>query len=172
MRKINPNGFTFFEVILYLAIATMVVGIFFSFGWNIVSARVKSATCRETRGNAILISERIKQELRRSESINRDESVFGETPGKIVFNTSDGEVTIEAIEDRIRIQRENADPIYLSGDRIKVRDFFLKNSVDSEEKINYIGFSFSAEAYYAENQKRFEYQCSIPVNSGVAPRNR
>jgi hypothetical protein len=172
MDKKKLKGFTFLEVILYLAIATIVVGIFFAFGWNIVIARVKSATCRETHQGAILVAERLKRELRMSESIDRGESVFGEVPGKIVFDTPAGPVTIESVDDRVRIKRGSSDPVYLSGDNMKIRNFLLEDSKNSEDETTYVGFSFDAEAYYPDAQNRQEYQCAIPEKSGVAPRNR
>jgi hypothetical protein len=166
MKKIGEKGFTFLEVIIYIALTTIVIGVLFSFGWNMIGAKSKAATVRETLAGARFVNERLKREIRAAQEINRDQSVFGETPGKLVLTGEDGEITIESIGDKISIQRGSSDPQFLHSDRVRIRDFQLSEQVSTDGKTQYVGFSFTAEAYYPEASDRYEYKFSTPFRSG------
>jgi len=167
MKKQKPKGFTLIEVILYIAIMAIMGGVFFSYGWNIVSARIKSATVRETFESAVLVSERLKRELRSATDIDQEHSAFNESPGKIVFTTLDGEVTFESSGDKVSIKREGEEAQFLHSDFVRIRNFLLTRQISGDDKIQYVGFSFTAEAYYPAAGERYEYQFSVPMRGGV-----
>jgi hypothetical protein len=171
-KKIFKNGFTFIETILYIALATVIGGILFSYGWNMVSARVKSATVRNTYSGARLVEERLKRELREAIDVDKNNSVFDQAPGKIIFTTSDGEVRIESAGDKISIKRENNSPEYLHSDNVRIKNFILTKQISSDDKIEYVGFSFDAQADYPNSRGRYEYQYSFPLRGGVEIRSR
>jgi hypothetical protein len=164
MKKIGNKGFTFLEVILYMALTTIVIGVLFSFGWNMIGAKSKAATVRETLAGARLVSERLKREIRAAQDINEDQ------PGKLVLTGEDGEITIESIGDKISIRRALSDPQFLHSDNVRIKNFQLTQQVSSDGKTQYVGFSFTAEAYYPEAPDRYEYNFSTPFRSGAEAR--
>jgi hypothetical protein len=170
--KQNKSGFTFIEVTIYIALATIILGILFAYGWNIIGARVKAGTMRETASGARLVSERLKRELRMATSISKVDSVFDEVPGKIVFETPDGTIEIQSSEDKISLKRGNSDSEFLHSDFVRIRNFTLTKQENNQEKIQYVGFLFTVEAYYPEAGNRFEYQYSLDERGGVEMRSQ
>src|SRR3990167_11538866 len=63
-------GFTLIELILYVALITIILSAIVPFAWNTVQTGVKSAVQQEVNANARYISERIKYEIRNSTGIN------------------------------------------------------------------------------------------------------
>lgn len=168
----NQRGFTLMEIILYIALVAILGGVLFSYGWNIVSARIKSEVMRETFGSARLVGERLKREIRSAVEIDRDNSVFNQAPGKIVFTTSDGNIIIESDSDKISIKRGSDEAQFLHSDFVRIRNFLLTRQISGDGKIKFVGFSFVAEAYYPNAGERFEYQFSVPIKGGVEIRNQ
>ena len=173
MRKTKKkNGFTYIETLIYIALATIVLGLIFSYGWNVLSIRERSTTISETTSDAQFLSERIGREIRAALSVNKDQSVFDENPGKLVLKTADGEVIIESSNDKISIQRNGDSADYLHRDTVRVKNFIFTKEEAADNKIIYVGFSFDAQAYFPGAGNRFEYLYSIPVRSGVEVRSQ
>jgi hypothetical protein len=166
------KGFTLLEILIYLGLMMIIVGILFSYGWNILSIRVKSAVQRETLRSAMLAGERLKRELRSAVQIDQEHSVFGSVPGKIVFTTPSENITIESDADRISIQRGGDNPEFLMNDAARAREFQLDESVSGDGTVNYVGFSFIAESHYPELINRQEYQFSASFHSGAEIRSQ
>ncbi len=68
--KLNNKGFTFIELILYVAIVAIMMTALIPFAWNAIEGGVKSATEQEVFSQARYVSERIKYEVRNASSIN------------------------------------------------------------------------------------------------------
>jgi hypothetical protein len=172
MKNQKLKGFTLLETILYIALLTILVGVLFSYGWNIVSVRIKSAVVRETFESAMLVSERLEREVRSASNIDQQHSVFDQMPGKIVFTTSDGDMVIESFGDKISIKRGNEDAQFLHSDFFRIRNFLLTRQISDSGQIQYVGFSFTAEAYYPGAGDRYEYSFSVPEKGGVEIRSQ
>ena len=172
MKKDNKKGFTFIETLIYIALATMVLGIIFSYGWNILSLREKSTTVNETYSDAELLNERLKREIRSTSSVDKDNSIFGSVPGKLVLKTDNGDVTIEVVNDKVSIKRGNGDAVFLHRDSVRIKSFLLTKEESADGEILYVGFSFDVQAYFPEAGNRFEYQYSVPIESGAEIRNQ
>ncbi|GEM_PF-3041235 len=168
----SKKGFTFIETLIYITLATMVIGILFAYGWNVVMARVKANTMRETESGAEVLSEILKREIRSASEVKTDQSVFDNAPGKLVLNTADGEVTIEANNDKVSIKRGSASPQWLHPDTVRMRDLKFTAQLDGAGLVQYVGFSFTAEAYYPAAGGRSEYEFSIPIEAGAELRNQ
>ncbi|HJX59603.1 hypothetical protein A2V61_02605 [Candidatus Woesebacteria bacterium RBG_19FT_COMBO_47_8] len=70
MRKNINNGFTFIELIVYIALVTIFVYGAVQFGWNIIYGRIKSNVYTEVTQNLRLASKRILFEIRNASDIN------------------------------------------------------------------------------------------------------
>lgn len=168
----DNKGFTLLETIIYIALATIVIGIIFSYGWNLSLSRTKTGIVRETTGSARLISERLKREIRMANEIDGENSVFNDIPGKIVFSTAEGDVTIESENDKISIKRGGAEKEFLHSDNVRTRDFLLTRQVSGTGKTEFVGFSFTMESYFPDAGDRSEYQYSVPWQTGIEIRNQ
>lgn len=60
----NKKGFTLIELIIYIAILSVVLVLITDFAWNILYGDVKSQTVRETQQNARFAMEKITRAIR------------------------------------------------------------------------------------------------------------
>lgn len=161
----NLSGITLIETILYLGIAVIVLGVLFSYGWNIIGIDIKSQIIQETERTAQLIGERIAYEIRQADSAE----IF-ETPAKLVLHVGEDTVVIEESGNQITIKRGSADSVALNSENVLVNDFVLTKQANDAGEVQYVGFSFEAVANYPGSSNRSEYQYSLPFSSGVALR--
>ena len=172
MKKKSYKAFTFFEVILYIALASIVIGILFSYGWNIVSMRVKSATIRDTLAGARLVDERLSQEIRSASSIDSENSNFSAPDEKIAMSTPSGQVVVESNSDKISIKRGDAPAQFLHADNVRIKNLNFFDSGGGSGHVRFVGFSFTAEAYYPDSRDRAEYQYSVNWQGGAEVRTK
>lgn len=171
MKK-NNKGFTLVEVLLYIALLVIVLGALFSFGWNMLSVREKASTMRETIGSARLMDEKLKQEIRSATAVDQVNSIFDQDNGKVTLNTADGDVVIASDADKISIQRAGSNPEFLHSDHVRIKNFKLNGEVSGDGSVRFVGYSFSAEAYYPQAGGMAQYQYSTDVRSGAEIRTR
>lgn len=69
MRRISNEGFTLIELILYVALVTLMLSTLIPFAWNVIEGGVKVNTEQEVYSQARYISEAIKRAIRDSSSI-------------------------------------------------------------------------------------------------------
>lgn len=175
LKKCKPSwcgskGVTLIETMLYLGIAVLILGTLFSYGWNVVGISVKSQVMRETGAAAQLVGERITYEIRQAGSVDRNTSVFGGSPAKLVLQ-KDGETTIiEDSENQITVKRGSADPVPLHSGDIRIKNLVFTEQVSETDETQYVGFSFEAAAAYPGTSTRSEYQYSADFHSGSALR--
>lgn len=172
MTSIKKKGFTFIETILYVALCLIVLGIVFSFGWNVISIREKTVTMHDTFSEVVLVNEVLKREIRSAIDIDKNDSIFNESPGKIALITDEGRVKIESVNDKISIIRNDNRVDFLHSDKVRIRNFVLTKKESAEEKIIYVGFSFNAESYYPQAGERHEYHYSVSARSGAEIRSQ
>ncbi len=68
MRK--QVGFTLIELILYIALVTLMLSALIPFAWNVIEGGVKVSVEQEVYSQARYLSERIKKEIRDGSAIN------------------------------------------------------------------------------------------------------
>jgi len=159
------HGLTLIETILYLGIAVIILGVLFSYGWNIIGINIKSQVVRETEQSAQLIGERLAYEIRRADSAE----IF-ENPVKLVLHIGADMIVIEDSGNQITIKRGVADPVPLNSQNVQIKHFVLTEQVSDTNETQYVGFSFEAAANYSESSSRSEYQYSSNFSSGAALR--
>ena len=64
------RGFTFVELLLYIAIVGTIFSSLVPFAWNVIEGGVKSSEDQEVGSQARLIMEKIKSEVRNAKSIS------------------------------------------------------------------------------------------------------
>lgn len=166
------KGISLIETILYLAIAVFVLGMIFSYGWNITGLGVKTTVARKTLAAAEILRERMAYEIRQVESVNRGASNFGGSPARLVLRKTGGDIVIEETDGKTTIKRGDDAPTALHSGDIKMENMVFSEQVSAEDETEFVGFSFEAVADYPGSAGGSEYQYSLPIRSGAAIRNK
>ncbi len=158
----HERGFTLIELILYIALITIILSALVPFAWNSVELGVKSATAQEVNANARYITERIKYEIRNATGINSVSatslSLATSTPGTnpTVIDLSGGNI-------RIKQGVGSAVAINSSNTVITLLTFTNYSSVDNKSK--HIQFVMTVAASFVA--ARQEYQDSVVIESSA-----
>ena len=170
MKK-SRKGFTFIETLLYIALVTIISGVLFSFGWNVIFLRTKTNVVNETTSSAKILQEKISNEIRSADSADFENSIFNASEGKLVLNSLAEKIVIASESGKVSIKRGDEAPIFLHSNTSRVKNLVFTREIDSNNQSYYIGYTFLVEAYYPQANGRFEYQYSTDIKSGAEIRN-
>ncbi|KKR21920.1 MAG: hypothetical protein UT50_C0002G0011 [Candidatus Moranbacteria bacterium GW2011_GWA2_39_41] len=163
-------GISLIETILYLAIAVVILGVLFSYGWNVIGMNIKAQVAQEIEQSAQLIGERLTYEIRNADSVDIANSNFGDSAKLVLLKINEDTVTIEKSGDQIAIKRGAGDSLALNSQDVKIKNFILTQQVSDTNEIQFVGFSFETVANYPGSLERSEYQYALNYRSGVALR--
>lgn len=88
LLKLNNNGFTLPEVLIYSAILAITVGVIVTFVNQMLGVNETTRRVRESTDNARRVLDTIAQEVRHSSSVYDQTSVFGSSPGQLSLETT------------------------------------------------------------------------------------
>lgn len=99
MKK--QTGFTFIELILYVALISMMLITLIPFAWNVIEGGVKVSVEQEVYSQARYLSERFKKEIRDASAVNTCTSttltltnpVSAKSPTTFFFDTNEIKIT-------------------------------------------------------------------------------
>lgn len=148
----NRNGFTLIELILYVAIVTIVISALIPFAIGIVQSSAKSSFQQEVTGSARLISERIKYEIRNSIGIN---SVAATSISLIVSDSSKNPTIIDLASGKIRIKQGAAAVVNLNSNDTNVSGLTFTNYTSLDNKTKHIQFSFTITDNLTSTRQEF-----------------
>lgn len=182
MRHIRKNtkfkkGFTFVEVILYIAILTIVLGAIVPFAWNAIGLGVKSNTEQEVYTAARYLSERLKYEIRNADGIDAssdfDTNLVSDASKELSLSqVGSSSSTVFSVSDgRVFVSQGGGDPVVLQSNDTKVTDLTFTDYSSDDGKTKNIGFTLTVEANYPNAGMRQEYQESVTLESGAEIRN-
>jgi type II secretory pathway pseudopilin PulG len=160
-------GFTFVELILYLAIVSIVIGAIVPFAFNIIGGGVKSSTQQEVFSSGRYISERIKYEIRNASAITTV------TPTSITLaSTTPGSnpTVIDLNSGNIRIQQAGGKATNLNSANTTVSSLNFVNLTSSDSKTKHIQFSFTINANFGTSVRQ-EYQETMTVEGAAEVRS-
>lgn len=169
MTKINQNsqkGFTLLELILYVAILTLMLGTLIPLAWNVVGSSAKSSFQEEVSSQARYVSERIKYEIRNSTGIN------SLTATSISLATSTGAANptiIDLSAGKIRITQGTASPVNLNSTDSTVTALVFTSYTSADNKTKNIQYNFTIAGN--STSSRQTYKLSIPVEADAEVRN-
>lgn len=159
------KGFTLIELILYIAIVTIMMSALVPFTWGILGNSIKSSTEQEVYTQARYVSERIKQEIRNANGINSVNS----PEGTIDLNTTTNATTvIDLSGGKIRIKYGAAgtpNPLNSTDTTISALTFTNNTSVDSKTKN--ISFSFTIADNYSSTRQEYIETLNIQSSAEV-----
>ena len=167
----SHKGFTFIELILYVAIVTIILSAIVPFAWSAIETGVKSAVQQEVNANARYISERIKYEIRNSIGIN---SVAAASISLATSTTATNPTIIDRDlpTGNIRITQGAASPVNLNSANTVINSLTFTDFTDyvsGNFKTKHIRFVMTVAASFAP--ARQEYQDSVVVESSAEVRS-
>lgn len=135
------QGFTLIELILYMAIVSIVTGAMITFAWRIILTGAKSSVQQEVSSNGRLISERIKYEIRNSFGINsmtssqivlcKNSAACGTNPTTITYSPPN-----------VTIQNNGAAAVNLNSEDVLVSGLTFNNYSSTDLKSQNVQFGF------------------------------
>ena len=154
------RGFTLIELILYIAIVTLVMSALIPFAWSVIEGGTKSTTDQEVYSNARFLSEKIKWEIRNAKGIN---SVSVNSISLQNFNASKDPTIIDLSAGKMRIKYGTAIAVELNSTDTTVSNLTFTNNTSVDNKTKNIQFNFTLGSNFAQN--RVEYQQSVTLQS-------
>ena len=158
----NRNGFTYIEVILYVAIVGIFITGVVTFGWDIIGIRVKSRVEQEVIDNVRTVVKRVSFEVRNASGINsasgsnlslsnddpvRDPTVFSLSGGRVLIGWGgSGDCPVSS-------------PCFLTSADVNVTGLAFTDLSDTGGKSANVIFEVSAQSVVS-GQKDWWYQMS------------
>jgi hypothetical protein len=162
------KGFTFIELILYVAILTTMLIALIPFAWNIIGGGVKSATQQEVFSNARYISERIKSEIRNATGIN---SVTSSQISLSTATVATNPTVIALSGNNITITQGAGSAVNLNSQNTRISSLTFTNYTSADTKSKHIQFVFTINAYYPNAGTRQEFNDSTTIEGSAEVRN-
>ena len=163
------RGFSFVEVILYLALFSLLGTALFEFSWDVLILREKGRTERFLVEEARFMTERIKY-LTRNSSVDVANSVWDNADGKLVLDVlgSSDAVTIELVNERVVVQVTGSDPMLLQTQGSRTTALTFSRLHSSDESAQYVDVVLSVETLATAPP---EYASDITLTTGMFIRN-
>ncbi len=145
------KGFTFFEVILYLGIFSLMAVMLFDFSWNMLDMGTKERSARQTFSEARMTVERIRYEIRRASGIDAGASVFDDDDGKLVLERlgSSDTVTIEIENGVVTLTETGQSAVALHSAETVASALRFTEYGSATDKSEYAQFTLTLEAFLA-----------------------
>jgi prepilin-type N-terminal cleavage/methylation domain-containing protein len=161
------RGFTFIELILYLAIVSIVLGALVPFAFTVIGSGVKSSTQQEVFSSARFISERIKYEIRNATGIN---SVSATSLSLATATGSTNPTVIDLSGGNIRIKQGVSTAVNLNSANTTVPSLSFVNFTSGDNKTKHVQFTFTLNANF-NSTVRQEYQETMTVEGSAEVRS-
>ncbi|MBI4038377.1 prepilin-type N-terminal cleavage/methylation domain-containing protein [Candidatus Daviesbacteria bacterium] len=149
----HERGFTFIEVILYVAIITIVMSALIPFAWSVIEGGVQSSSQQEVFSQARFVSERIKYEIRNANGIN---SVSPTNISLAVSPPANDPTIIDLAAGNIRIKLGAASAVNLNSTDTKITTLTFTNYSSADNKTKHIQFSFTIDDNYPSGRAEYD----------------
>lgn len=169
MTKKHARGFTFIEVILYLALFSFLGTALFEFTWDTLKLREQGGTERALTEEARFATERIKYLIRNS-SVDTTSSVWDSADGKLVLDVlgSSDTVTIERQNEQVIMQVSGQDAVVLQSQNSRATTLLFEQVHSSDESAQYVDMTLTIETLATAPP---EYATSLTLQTGIFVRN-
>lgn len=162
----NNTGFTLIELILYIGIVSVVMMAFIPFVLDMVQGGAKNSVIQEVSGNARLVGERLKLEIRNSSGINVGTSNFDTnlvSGGQIslVKVAPNNPTIIDVSGGRVRIKQGAGTAVELNSTDTEVTSLVFSNYSSGDNKTKNISFSFTIGNRYSGAKQTYKYEMSM-----------
>ena len=170
MKK-SLRGFTFFEVIIYLGIFSLMATALFSFSWDMIDLGTKDRTSREVFSDARMVSEQVKYLIRNASGVDQENSTWDDARGKLILQklgTSDT-TTIDIQNDTVTLTETGRSDISLHSSDVRVTELRFSEYGTRADASEYIGFTLTFES--VQNGTRSPSRATTTIQGGAFIRN-
>lgn len=172
----KQRGFTLIEMLLYVAVAGIVLTSLVGFGWNMIGIGAKNGTHHDAVSNARLASEKLTFFIREATDIDTANSNFGVN----LASVSGSKVTLRGVAPNdpivfdvssgtLRVMLGASAPIALVSDNISVSSLVFANASSLNGKSKNVGFTLQLGT--TSGSGRFEYASSTALRSSAEIRS-
>lgn len=161
----TKNGFTYIEMILYIAIVTIFVGGSILFAWDAIYIQIRSREEQSVSNNLRLVSKRLSYEIRNSVGINSitnnslSLNVSDSTRNPTVFSLNNGHVYLGfGFGGACPVNN----PCMLTDDNVTVTNLYFQDLTTSDN-ISLVKYSVSIRG----NNQKIQVQKSDTFTSSV-----
>lgn len=155
----GEKGFTLIELILYIAIVTIVVSAMIPFAWNVIEGGVKSTTEQEVFSNARFVSERIKYEIRNASGIT---SVGASSISLTNFSPDTTTVIdLNVPTGKIRINKNGTGAVNLNSNDTTATALTFTNYTSVDNKTKNIQFNFTLGSNFGQTRQEYQQTATI-----------
>lgn len=167
-KKQIQKGFTLIELILYIAIVTILLNALVPFAWNMIEGGVKSATGQEVFTQGQYVADRITFEIRNASDIN---SVSSTQISLATANPATNPTIISLNAGVINLKQGSAPPIALNSANTTISSLNFTNYSSSDGNTKNIQFIFTIKANYSGAGTRQEYNASVQMEGSAEVRS-
>ncbi len=172
----TQRGFTLIEMLLYVAVAGIVLTSLVAFGWNVVGIGTKNGVYHDVVSNARLASEKLTFFIREATDIDTANSNFGvniaSTPGsKVTLRgvAPNDPIVIDVSSGTLRVAFGASEPVALTSSNIIVSSLVFTNASSVDGASKNIGFILQLGT--TSGSGRFEYASSTAIRSSAELRS-
>jgi len=132
------RGFTLIEFIIYIGLATFFIVASLNFVWMIIGDEIKQERLSEVNDGGVFILKKITYHVQRADEVDT-QTVFDTHPGKLVLNTTGGQITLDTYQKSIALGSavvaitklrmiEGLNPaVDLTSDKVDAKNFTVNN---------------------------------------------
>lgn len=164
--KQNVHGFTLLELLLYVAMVTIILSALIPFTWDIIGSSVKSKVQQEVSANGRYVTERINYEIRNAAGIN---SVSASSISLSETNAAVNPTVIDSSGGNVRIKQGAAAAVNLNSDDTTVSSLTFTNYTSADNKTKHIQTVITIGSNF--NQKRQEYKQTMTLETSAELRS-
>jgi len=178
-RLLSLRGFTFIELLVYVAtLAVIMLAISSFFLWS-NKANTKSKANREVLDNANRVIEIISSEIKEADSIYTPTTVFDSSPGQLSLATTkylpvnEGASYIDFYlcgtqRNILCMKKESQSSVAITSDRVEVSNLTFKQIATSSSAFS---IQINLTIRYKNPNNKPEYQASMETTTTVSLRN-
>ena len=166
----NNKGFTLMEVLVYVAVLTIIILAVSSFFLWAIRSNTKTKALRETLDNTRRVMEIMTYEIKEAKSIYTPTTTSTQLSLETTHYSPEGEKTsyidFYLCDTQLCLKKESQDPITLTSDSVEINNLLFRRIVSGESPSIQIDLTIN----YKNPQGRPEYQASVNLVSTVALR--
>jgi competence protein ComGC len=159
----TQKSFTLIELLLYLAIVTVVLTSLVLFAWNIIETGAKSGNQEMVTSEAKMLSEKIGYQIRNANDINIASSNFGvnlaTTPGNkisLANNAPNNPTLIDALNGQARITLGASAAVTLNSTNTNLTNLTFINYTSVDGKTKNLQYTLTLQSKYPSHGNVYE----------------
>lgn len=160
----NQKGFTYIELILYIALITVFLGALVFYAWGVIGSGSKSTTEQEVFSQARFVSERIKYEIRNATGIN---SVSGTSISLTTSIAGTNPTIIDLVGGNVRIKQGVGLATNINSSDVIISSLTFTNYSSTDNKSKHVGVSFVLNSNYGSTRQEFVETTTVRTSAEI-----